>query len=74
MTLRMVGLSKNKNGEFAARKGIPADVRDAYCRLYGVRWEAKFKAPAGTSVSHAKAQYAEWTAEIETRIATLRAD
>ena len=74
MTLRMVELIKNKNGEFVARKGIPADVRDAYSRLYGVKWEAKFKAPAGTSGAHAKAQYAEWTAEIETRIATLRAD
>jgi integrase len=36
-------------------------------------WEELFKAPAGTSLSAAKVQWAEWTAEIETRVSGLRA-
>ena len=48
-------------------------MREAYARLYGARWEALFKLPAGTSKHEAKTRHAEWFAEIETRIATLRA-
>lgn len=40
MALRMVGLIRTKTGEWSARKGIPADVRDEYERLYCVRWAA----------------------------------
>lgn len=36
-------------------------------------WEELFKAPAGTSLSAAKVQWAEWSAEIETRVSGLRA-
>ena len=50
MLLRMVG-------EYLARKGIPADVRDDYARLYGVRWESQAGHPerhtAGNGEGHA---------------------
>ncbi|MCC8941482.1 hypothetical protein H8A99_34855 [Bradyrhizobium sp. Arg68] len=73
MALRMVGLIRAKGGGWFARKGVPADVRDAYERLYGVRWEAQLKLPGNTPKHEAKKQLAEWAAEIETRIAALRA-
>src|SRR6516162_5397459 len=72
MALRMVTLSR-RNGHWFARKGIPADVREEYARLYGVRREAHLKLPGDTPRAEAKIRNAEWTAEIETRIATLRA-
>src|SRR4051794_14172006 len=73
MAVRMAALVRSKSGEFFARKGIPADVRDAYARLYNVRWEAQLKLPADTSKHEANKRYGEWLAEVETRIATLRA-
>jgi integrase len=72
MALRMVALVR-ANGSWFARKGIPKDVRDAYARLYGVRREAHLRLPKDTSHPEAKTRHAEWIAEIETRIATLRA-
>ena len=72
MALRMVTLSR-RNGQWFARKGIPKDVRDEYARLYGVRREAHLKLPGDTPPAEAKIRNAEWTAEIETRIATIRA-
>ena len=69
MALRMVELVRAKGGGFIARKGIPADVRDDYGRLYGVRWEAQLRIPSGTPIPFAKSQHGEWLAEIETRIA-----
>ena len=49
MAFRMAALVRStKSGEYTARKGIPKDVREAYARLYGPRWEALFKLPAGT--------------------------
>jgi len=63
----MVALVKSKNGEFVARKGIPADVREAYARLYNVSWEAQLKLPAGTSKHEAKTRLGEWLAEVETQ-------
>lgn len=71
--MKMAGLKRLKNGELLARKGIPADVREAYERLYGVRWEAQLRLPAGTSKHEAKTRHGEWLAEIETRIGALRA-
>jgi integrase len=73
MALRMVGLVRAKSGGFIARKSIPVDVRDEYARLYKVRWEAQLRIPEGTPAPFAKTQHGEWLAEIETRIATLRA-
>jgi integrase len=73
MALRMTSLNRMKNGEFVARKGIPADVREAYARLYKVSWEERLTLPANTPNHEAKKRHGEWLAEIETRIATLRA-
>ncbi|MGN6311879.1 MAG: tyrosine-type recombinase/integrase [Xanthobacteraceae bacterium] len=73
MAVKMVALNRNEAGEWVARKSIPADLRDVYKRHYGVGWEALFKAPADTPKAQAKALCAEWIAEVETRIATLRA-
>ncbi len=72
MAVRMVALVRSKNGELIARKGIPADVREAYARLYAVKWEAQLRLPAGTSAHEAKRRLGEWLAEVETRIAALR--
>ena len=73
MALRMVALNRLPNGQFFSRKVIPVDVRDAYSRLYGGHWEAQLRQPADTPKSDARTRHAEWIAEIETRIATLRA-
>ena len=73
MALRMAALNRAKDGRWFARKVIPEDVREEYARLFGTRREAHFKIAGDTPHSHAKAQKNEWEAEIDTRIATLRA-
>ena len=73
MALRMVALSRAADGRWFARKGIPKDVRVEYTRLYGFKREAQLKLPADTPRHEAKTRLGEWEAEIETRIATLRA-
>lgn len=73
MALRMVALNRAEDGRWLARKGIPADVRVDYQRLYGTKREAQLKLPANTPKHEAKARLGEWEAEVETRIATLRA-
>ena len=73
MAVRMAALNRLRAASYSPRKVIPTDVRDAYERLYKVRWEAQLKLPADTSKHEAKARLGEWLAEIENRIATLRA-
>lgn len=73
MALRMVALNRIADGRWFARKVIPEDVREEYQRLYGHKREAHLKLPAVTSRHEAKARLGEWEAEVETRIATLRA-
>ncbi|MFK4385897.1 tyrosine-type recombinase/integrase [Bradyrhizobium sp. USDA 223] len=73
MALRMVALNRAADGRWFARKGIPEDVREDYQRLYGHKREAHLKLAADTPKYEAKARLGEWEAEIETRIATLRA-
>lgn len=73
MALRMVGLNRASDGRWFARKGIPEDVREDYRRLYGTKREAHLKLAADTPKHEAKARLGEWEAEVETRIATLRA-
>ena len=60
-----------KSRAITVRKGIPKDVRAEYQRLYGQRWEAKLSLPAGTK--DAKIRVSEFTSEVESRIATIRA-
>jgi integrase len=73
MAAFMVALKRRKTGGYAARKVIPKDIREGYARLYGMSWEEKLSFPPGTPPHDAKARHGEWLAEIETRIAALRA-
>ena len=73
MALRMVALNRTADGRWFARKGIPQDIREEYARLFGAKREAQLKLPADTPKHEAKARLGEWEAEVETRIATLRA-
>jgi len=73
MALRMAALNRVKDGRWFARKVIPEDVCQEYAQLYGARREAHLKLPGETPHNEAKAQKGEWEAEVETRIATLRA-
>ena len=70
---RMVGLKRNSNGSWSARKRLPNDVRDEYAALYGPRLEAKFSAPVGTPPALAKQLFNEWLAETEGNISAIRA-
>jgi integrase len=72
MAFRMISLQK-KSGKWFARKGIPKDVRAAYHALYRRGHEELFSAPASESFTRAKALKGAWEAEIENRIAALRA-
>ncbi len=56
-----------------ARKGIPADARAEYKRLYGVGHEAILRVPSNISKAQAKARLGEWLAEVETQIERIRA-
>lgn len=73
MALRMVALNRAADHRWFARKGIPEDIREDYAKLYRVRREEHLKLPADTPRHEAKTRLGEWEAEIETRIATLRA-
>ena len=69
----MASITRSKSGSWTARKGIPKDVRDDYERLYGYRWEAKLTLPATLRPHQAKAEMAEWVADVERRIDAIRA-
>jgi integrase len=69
----MTTLKPAKSGAFKARKRLPADVRSEYQALYGPAWEVKLHIPAGTPWDKAKAEHAAWLAQVEGRIAALRA-
>jgi integrase len=73
MAVRMVSLKSSKTGEWVARKGIPADARAEYKRLYGVGHEAILRVPGSTSKAQAKARLGQWQAEVETQIERIRA-
>ena len=70
----MVTLRRDQNGNFTARKRLPADVGDEYRRLYGQRHEAKFFVSASKGTAEAKRLFQEWEAEVARRIATIRAE
>jgi hypothetical protein len=71
--LRMVSLTRDSNGNYRARKRIPAQVKAEYGRLYDVTAEEKFYRKAEVKDVVAKREFNEWLAEIETRIANIRA-
>jgi hypothetical protein len=70
----MVKLQQDSKGNYRARKRLPDDVREEYWRLYGARYEAKFSAPRTTKAHEAKRRFGEWLAEVEGRIAAIRAE
>ena len=72
MKILMPALSLAKNGDWFSRKVIPSDVRDEYQRAHGVRQEERFRQPSSMPAGQAKAEFAEWVAEIERRISALR--
>ena len=69
----MVTLRRDHNGNFSARKRLPADVADEYGRRYGQRFEAKFFAAASKGTAEAKRLFQEWEAEVAKRVAAIRA-
>jgi len=73
MLFRMITPRISKSRAITVRKGIPKDVRAEYQRLYGRRWEAKLTLPAGTKPQEAKVRVSEFTAMVETQIASIRA-
>jgi hypothetical protein len=66
-------LVRSKSGTWKSRKAIPPDVRAEYGAIYRQRWEVIFSRPSGTPMQQAKADHAKWLAEVEQRIAALRA-
>ncbi len=69
----MVRLSKDPNGNYRARKRIPEAVKADYGSLYDITSEEKFYRSAETKEAVARREFNEWLAEIETRIANIRA-
>ena len=68
-----IKLAPSAKGGFIARKVIPFDVRDQYARLYGQRTEERLHT-GPMSLALARANHREWSSEIESRIANLRAE
>jgi integrase len=66
-------LDTAKDGGWTARKRIPEDVQDAYEKLYGVRWEARFRCGPMSAVA-ARAKHREWLSEVEGLIENIRAE
>jgi integrase len=66
-------LQRVKSGAFRARKRLPDDVRLEYQALYGPAWEVKLTIPPDTPPEKAKALHMAWLAEVEGRVAALRA-
>lgn len=69
----MTKLNRSTTGAYVARKVIPKDVRSDYAARHGMAWEEKFRLKPSVSAHEAKARFGEWLADIETRIAQLRA-
>jgi hypothetical protein len=74
MAVRMTTLRRAPNGDWFARKEVPADVRLAYKAAFGVSQEVRFRSPAGTREGQAKQEFRDWDAEVSSRIERLRAE
>jgi len=72
MNIKMTSLKRKNNGDWFARKGIPADVRDSYKLAYGKSQEERFTRASSITASMAKVEFSDWLAEIEERINRLR--
>jgi hypothetical protein len=60
-------------GGWTARKRIPADVQDAYEKVYRVRWEERFNS-GPVPLSLAREKLTAWVNDIEARIKNIRAE
>ncbi len=72
MSIRMTQLTRKPNGDWFARKGIPAGVRKVYKLAYGKSQEERFRRDAALPLNKAKMEFSDWLAEIEDRIDRLR--
>jgi hypothetical protein len=70
----MVTLTQDSKGNYRARKRLPDDVREEYGDAFGPRVEAKFYAPASTKRKDAERLFHEWSADVDTKIANIRAE
>ncbi|BCB20064.1 tyrosine-type recombinase/integrase [Bosea sp. ANAM02] len=73
MAVAMTSLTRAKNGDWFARKGIPESVRAAYKAAFGVSQEERFRRPASLPMGQAKIELRDWDAEITSRIERLMA-
>jgi integrase len=69
----MVTPRRDSKGNYVVRKRLPDDVREEYSRLYGPRHEVKRSIAAGTKPHVVKQLAGEFVAEVEGRIAHIRA-
>jgi hypothetical protein len=69
----MVSLLQDSKGNYRARKRLPEDVREEYARQYRAGFEAKKTWPASTPRKVVERLFHEWLAEVEQRIAAIRA-
>jgi integrase len=68
----MTSLKKAKNGDWFSRKAIPADIRDAYLKAYGVSREERFRKPSSFPHMQAVSEFRDWDALVSSRIDQLR--
>jgi integrase len=71
--IRMVGLTRKRDGSWYARKVIPADVRDAYAQAHSKRREEFFVRPATLPRGVAEREFDDWKSDLVGRIERLRA-
>ena len=68
-----IKITARKSGGFSARKRIPQDVRADYLRLWDKSSEEWLSIDTADG-SAAKRKAQEWSADIESRIASIRAE
>lgn len=73
MAVSMTSLTRAPNGDWFARKVIPAAVREAYRAAHGVSAEVRFRRPGSMPMAGAKQEFRDWDAEVTGRIERLRA-
>jgi integrase len=73
VAIPMTSLTRAKNGDWFARKGIPESIRPAYKAAFGVSQEERFRRPATLPVGQAKQEFRDWDAEITSRIERIKA-
>src|SRR5688572_7593166 len=72
MNLPMPTLTRAKNGDWFARKAIPAVLRERYGNAHRVNREELFRWPSSASPAEAKRAYGDWLSRIEGQIEAVR--